>query len=381
MRKKILFVVGMFAGGGAEKVLVNMVNTMDPNKYDISVYSIFNTGIPTYLNENVKQFSTFNVKPGSNDTVKGNSINAKIKNLIFTLFWKYFSNKLFYKLAIKDEYDIEVAYVEGMPHKVIAASPNKKSKKLAWIHIDLDVHKRSTELYKNIEDEKKCYKKFEKLVFVSDYSKKSFENKYRIKENLVTKYNVNLTNEIKEKAQEKVIDIERKKSPLFVTVGRLHDQKGYDRLLEVCNNLIKNGYCFELWIIGEGALKNEFQQYIDANNLNNCIKLLGFKHNPYKYVKQADWFVASSRYEGYSTVVSEALILEVPVVVTDCSGMKEITEDGEYGIVTPNSTEGIKEALKYVLDNDVHDNYKEKAVIRSRYFDQDRALKDIEELF
>ncbi|KGJ50178.1 hypothetical protein KD33_04405 [Clostridium sp. NCR] len=380
--KKILFTIGMFAGGGAEKVLVNMVNSLDPNRYDITVYSVFDTGINTGLNKNIKHISTFKVKPGANDSVKQNTIKSKIKNFAFISFWRFFPMKIFYRLNIKESYDIEIAYVEGIPHKIISASSNKKSKKLAWVHIDLYTHKRARELYRNINEEKDVFEKFEKIVFVSEYSKESFKKVYGDSKKLTTRYNVNLTEEIKSRSVEKVDEIKNVKRPLFVSIGRLHDQKGYDRLLEVCNKLSKANYEFELWIIGDGALKEEFEDYINKNNLNGKVKLLGFKANPYKYLSKADWFIASSRYEGYSTVVSESLILQIPVIVTNCSGMDEITDGGKYGLIVDNTKEGILNGMKKILDNpELHQIYKERAIERSKFFNKEETLKQIETLF
>ena len=382
MKKKILFTIGMFAGGGAEKVLVNMVNSLNSEKYDITVYSVFDTGINTGLNKNIKQFSTFKVNPGENDAIKKNNLKSKLKNFAFVTFWKIFPMKLFYMLNIKEKYDIEVAYVEGIPHKIIAASTNKYSKKIAWVHIDLSTHKRAREFYRNIREEKKILSTFENIVFVSNYSKRKFIEVYGESNKLITKYNVNLTEQIKLKSLESIENIKPSGYPLFVTVGRLHEQKGYDRLLESCNKLINLGYKFELWIIGQGSLRSEYENYIKSNNLGKYIKLLGFKSNPYKYIKCADWFIAPSRYEGYSTVVSEALILGIPVIVTDCSGMDEITEQGKYGMIVENSSEGIFKGLKDVLDNkDLILRYKEGAIERSNFFSREEAIKEIEKIF
>ena len=95
----------------------------------------------------------------------------------------------------------------------------------------------------------------------------------------------------------------------LVTVGRLEHQKGYDRLVRIINRLVKDGVPLELWILGVGSQEASLKQYIHEHQLDEYVKLLGFRSNPYKYIVQADLFVSSSRSEGYSTAVTEALIL------------------------------------------------------------------------
>jgi glycosyltransferase involved in cell wall biosynthesis len=99
------------------------------------------------------------------------------------------------------------------------------------------------------------------------------------------------------------------------------------------------------------------------------VKLLGFHTNPYKYIVQGDLFVCSSRSEGYSTAVTEALVLGVPVITTDCSGMAELLKDGECGMITENDDEAFYEGLKSLLnDAAMLEYYREKAVERGKDF-------------
>lgn len=382
MKKKLLFVIGMFAGGGAEKVLVNMVNQMDLSKYDITVYCVFNTGRRPKLKKGVKLYYSFKVGISSNDTIKGKSLKAVVLNTLFTYGWKWMPMKLFYRFAIREKYDYEIAYAEGIPHKIVAASSNDNSKKYGWVHIDLTVTKRALEFFKSEKEERKCYKKMDKLVFVSDYAKDRFISKYGFEEKCVTKYNVNQNQLILDMSKENV-NMTCTYRPLLVTVGRLHEQKGYDRLLKCVNKLKNRGYKFEVWILGDGAKKIDYEQYIDNHHLEDYVKLLGFQDNPYKYIKMADWFIAPSRYEGYSTVVSEAYILQKPVMVTDCSGMGELTENGKYGIMVDNSLEGIESGLERILalQAERYDKYLMLAKERSAYFEVDKRMEDLCELF
>jgi glycosyltransferase involved in cell wall biosynthesis len=171
------------------------------------------------------------------------------------------------------------------------------------------------------------------------------------------------------------------KHPLLVTVGRLEHQKGYDRLVKICKNLLGNGYEFELWIIGAGSQGNQLKQYIQENNLMATVKLLGLQDNPYKYMAQGDLFVCSSRSEGYSTAVTEALILGLPVITTDCSGMAELLKNGECGMITENDDQALYEGLKRVLDDTaLLEDYRKKAVERGKDFAIESLMEPIENL-
>ena len=138
---------------------------------------------------------------------------------------------------------------------------------------------------------------------------------------------------------------------------------------------------YELWIIGVGAEEESLREYILKNNLSN-VKLLGYKSNPYKYIKASDLFVCSSRAEGFSTVVSEAIVLEKPIIATKCSGMKELLgENEEYGIVCENSTNALYASIKKILEEkNEYDLLKEKIKERKEIFDIDKSIKRIEQL-
>ena len=181
----------------------------------------------------------------------------------------------------------------------------------------------------------------------------------------------------------KAIEMEQieHQKPLLVTVGRLEHQKGYDRLVRIVKRLADEGFRFELWILGTGSQEEQLKQYIRENHLEECVKLLGFHTNPYKYIVQGDLFVCSSRSEGYSTAVTEALILGLPVITTECSGMAELLKDGECGIITNNDEDAFYEGLKGILSDAILlEHYKEKAVERGKDFTIDSLMAPIEKL-
>jgi glycosyltransferase involved in cell wall biosynthesis len=125
-------------------------------------------------------------------------------------------------------------------------------------------------------------------------------------------------------------------------VGRLTAQKGFDRLIDACAQL---SVPYRLQIIGEGPDRPKLEEAIARRNLRDRIRLLGWQENPYPYLKNADLVVCSSRYEGLSTVVTEALILGKAVVTTPCNGMAELLGNSEYGLITEDLCDGLTRML------------------------------------
>ncbi len=122
-----------------------------------------------------------------------------------------------------------------------------------------------------------------------------------------------------------------KKIPVITAMGRLTYQKGFDVLLHALS-IVKQNMDVKLIIIGDGELKSMLLNQAFKLRLQNNVKFLGFKENPYPYIKNSDLFVLSSRWEGSPNALTEALALGVPCVSTDCeTGPREILQNGKLG--------------------------------------------------
>lgn len=371
MKKKILFLIESFAGGGVEKIFIDLINNMDISKYDITVMSIWDYGVR---------------KKDLRKDVKYKSIFPNIRGIsrVFHNFVEKSDGSLLYKFGIREKYDIEIAFIEGRATKIIGASTNPNSKKIAWVHIDLSQgHWTSRVFRESLQREKECYKKFNDIVFVSNSAKEGFKNLFGDDfDNLQVKYNPIIAEEVVKKAEEEVNDIAKPKDKmLLVTSGRLVSQKGYESLLKACNKLNKDNIKYELWILGEGWDRPKLEELINKYSLSN-VKLLGFKENPYKYIKQGDLFVCSSKNEGFSLVIAEAMILGLPVISTNCSGPNELLNFGEYGYMVENNEEALYKGLKEIISNDEKlKYYKKKSSERVYFFNYKNRISDIERLF
>ena len=373
--KKVLIILPSLAVGGMEKVLINLVNELDENKYDITIKTIYDCfELADNLKSNIKYSSFYK-------SSKNNNINF-IKSRIYTFLLKKLSPNTLYKLLIKENYDIEIAFFRGASLKIISGSNNKKSNKLAWVHSDFTRCTGIFDWFRTEEQTINAYKKFDNIVCVSQYAKEMFIKRMGINKNVVVRYNINLVSDIIEKSNEDIEENFKENRLKVCTVGRLVEAKGYDRLLNIHKRLINEGIAYELIIVGGGPAYDKYRKFILDNRLEDTIHLLGNRNNPYKYINKSDLFVCSSRWEGFSTVISEAVILKKPVLTTRVSGVSELFLDNEYGLIVDNDEESLYQGLKLLLTNkELLNNYKEKIIERSKFFDTKKAVKNIEMLF
>ena len=365
--KKLLFLIHDLGEGGAEKVLLNLVNNMDQTKFDITVMTLFDYGVN-------KQFISPHIKYKTwcKKMFRGNSH-----------FMKLFTPEQLHKLIIKGKYDIEVAYLEGPCARVISGCQDKNTKKVSWIHIEQHGEKEASASFRSVNEANKCYNKFDKIVCVSNMVKKHFEDALSINVPVEVYYNTNESQKIISKSKEQVDDVIFEKEKIkLVGVGKLLSNKGFDRMIRVVERLAIEGYPVCLYILGIGPMENEIRQYISDHKLEDTVILLGYKTNPYKYVAKCDLFLCASHAEGFSTAATEALIVGTPVCTVEVSGMKEMLgENNEYGVVVKNDEEALYQGIKNLLDSKENlEYYTHKAKERGKDFNTYNTVKAVEDM-
>jgi glycosyltransferase involved in cell wall biosynthesis len=362
--KKILFAIPTLGGGGAERVLVNLVNSLDNSKYEITVFALFDGGVnKQYLNSNIRYKSFFK------KLFRGNIHLLKL-----------FSSNLLYKLLIKDEFDIAISYLEGPTTRIISGCPFTRTKLINWVHIEIHDKKMLLQSYRSYSELIRSYKKFNRTVFVSMTAKIAFDKSFPdINTNKEVIYNTVDYSKIISIANETISDLEIDNDKInLVSVGRYTHQKGYERLLMIIKELADQKKNVHLYLIGKGELEDEYIKIIREQNLERYVTLVGYKTNPYKYVKSCDLFVCSSFSEGFSTAVTESLIVGTPVVTTLCSGMEELLGyNNEYGIITDNNDDALYEGIKSLVEDlDLLKKYREKATERGNQLcNENNAIK------
>lgn len=368
--KSVLVFIESLDGGGAEAILRNVVSVIDKNKFDITV--VTETDNERYTDE-VKS----HVRHRS-FTKRNGSALTEIINKVIIKYSLLASEKAVRNNLIKGDYDVEIAFCEGYATKVIGNSGRKNCKKIAWVHTDVINHPWSEKIHGGAESERKCYENFDAIVCVSETMKDSFVKKYGMAEKVHVVYNVIDDEETRRNSEEPVnIGLPH---PIFSLAGRITQVKGYDRLVRVCAKLRDMGYDFSVAILGKGDEEENIKKLISENALEERIKLFGFQENPHKFIKRSDVFVCSSYAEGYSTAVSEAVILGIPVVTTECSGMREIFGGEECGIICENSDGALFEAMKKVLDEpSLLKKFKEAEKKRAGEFSMKARIKAVED--
>lgn len=246
-------------------------------------------------------------------------------------------NNLFYDVAI----DFQGTGVFTTFY--IAYCVNAK-KKVSWIHNDISI------IEEDMSWQKSLYAKYDKVFCVSQAAReKTLEKLPFLKGKDDVFYNIIPEEKIQQASREKCDKLNGKIK--IMTIGRLTPQKGYDIALEVINNLKKQGYVFEYYIIGDGEIRKEIEQQISLLALEDTVHILGYQENPYKYLCQCDIYFQPSRYEGFCITLGEAKLFNKPIVTTDFAGAREQIEDGVTGIIIPCDKKEMILALKTLFDN------------------------------
>lgn len=367
MKIKIMFLIPTLNGGGAERVVCNLISRLNKEIFDISLFLFKKEGV--YWDILPKNINIIYV------TNKNKNI-SKIKIL-----------KFLYSAA-KDK-DIIISAMELFPtYCVSLISVLLKKKCIGWVHINIDSILNDKNFYIKLLHKyiliKIFYNKLDKIITVSNGAKDniskylSSKNKNRIE----CIYNPIKINDIRKKAKEKIEESLEK--PFIIGIGRLERQKNFILLIKAYKILLDKGIKHKLIILGQGSQKEFLINEVKKLKIEEHVKFLGFKENPYKYLNQADVFVQSSIYEGLPTVLIEALTLNVPVVATNCpDGAKEILDDGKYGLlVKMNDEEVLAEAIyKMLNDKDLQREYKTKSNEGVNRFDDKYITSLFENLF
>ena len=374
MRKKIAFYVESMVVGGAEKVLIDLVNHLDPEKYEISVISIFRHSVYT---DYTFQFDSFFAKHIRYCWLIDNKNRLQYK--MFNHAFAQGKGKKLYHKYIREKYDIEVAFYEGFPTAFLSYSDNPDSRKIAWLHTD------NHRLYQGktqsqLDKMRKIYEAYDIVAGVSDSVIDSF-HAYFPDMKTTTVYNLVDEQAIMERAEEDCIP-KPDRGTRFLTVGRLIPVKGYDRFLYCMKKLHDEGYGVEAQMIGDGFCRNKLEKIISENHMEPYVQMLGMQNNPYPFMKAADYLVCSSLAEGFSTVVLEALVCGLPVLATECAGMREIFGEYECGVISDNSDEGIYMMMRKILDEpDCHQRFVSQISQRRHFFTIQERLKAYDLLF
>lgn len=351
-RKKILFMINHLDIGGVERAVVDIVNGLNKDKYEITLMPLFKYKPHMYeIDHSVKVKKVFGVYfPG------------------FTKILQRLPAKLLYKIFVKQCYDYEVAFQAGAPTYILSGSTNPYAVRYSWVH-GLDM------------TNPKANDTYDKIVFCGEAVKTHYAHYFKNKDKLIVQYNPLQCKKIKQLAEEKISLDSDKNILALCSVGRLSEEKGYLRLIETIKKLKTAGQDLRLWIVGDGHMKSVLAEAIHKNKLEKEVLLVGYQKNPYKYIKAADAYICSSFNEGFNISATEAMLLEKPILTTDVFGMSELIGGSDCGIITENSEEGLFNGIFQLLNDKKLCEMKTAAKIRAQAFFERDPIKELEKLF
>lgn len=369
MKKKKLFIYmhQCILKGGVEKVFFNLLNNLPKERYDVTVLSYM-----AYLTDdiyaglypdNVHRRWLYYDEFASGGLRR---LTQRVHNFLMPRL---------YPLWLRfRRFDTAIAAQEGMYAKLVDEKV-RADRKLLWIHNDVSICHWTQEMFHSLQAEKACYERFDRVICVSQSVADSMKAVFGQMDNLCVCYNPIDTAEIDRKKN--AFPVEREPIPLFVAVGRLADQKGFDRLLRVCSRLNAEGFDYRVWIIGDGEDREKLEQQRQDSGLKN-VQFLGKKANVFPYMQAADWLICTSRHEGFNTALQEATWCGVPILSVENAGTNELLEYGRYGIVVPNDEDAVYEAMRRVLlQPELQEKYRLAIHERKAFIDLQERIAEI----
>lgn len=365
-KKNILFSIDSLHCAGAEKSLTTLLSLIDYSKYEVDLMMFGHGGVlekllPKEVNilkplkytkfteKNLKESILYTLKKGTYRMLKSRiDFSMAIRNKQYTnaqkarILWQKTSR------VIEDnpkKYDIAISYAQGLPTFYVADKINAK-KKFAWVNVSYRLENEDKEF------QSKYYDKYNKIIVVSHSAKDVFLEtfpEYNDKTEVI--YDINDFNLIS-----KMSDMENGYEDNFngirlLTIGRLANQKGYDMALGACKILKEKGVNFRWYVLGKGPLKADVESYIKKHKLEEYFVLLGVKENPYPYIKEADIYVQTSRFEGFGLAIAEARMLNTPVVTTEFDAVYNQIVQGKNGLVVDMNSESIADGILRLMND------------------------------
>ncbi len=435
MSKRILIVNDEMVVGGVARVLNNLLTTLvKTTDYEIDLLVLHKhgemlKGVPKEVRvlEGSKFFSVIDLPLGQLIKSKNLALIARKLYLVFLMKAGMIGNKVKRerKKMKLDSYDVEIAFKEGFC-TIFVANGNSK-KKVNWVHLDYKVQNFSSNYMPLL---KKTLSLMDEQVAVSKVAAASYQEVFELSNPVKVIHNIIQEDLIKQKYNVEIDETRstffKQEALTFISVGRLVDQKGYDRLLEIHHRLIQEGLLHHIMIIGGGedetVLKQKIKAYqveetfkligyrenpfpyfkladcfllpsryeglptvavlkqkIKAYQVEETFKLIGYRENPFPYFKLADCFLLPSRYEGLPTVVFESLLCLTPVLATKVAGIEEQLKNNEYGIVVDNNENSFYEGMKDLIKHPEQLNVMEAHLLTYHYHNN-QIVEQIKEI-
>lgn len=332
--KKLLFAAHSLNLGGIETALITLLEELVKKEYEITLVLEKKEGI--FLERLNPKIKLIEYKPSNNKIVPLRKFINLCKQIKF-------------KLKYQNKFDFSASYATySLSSGFVSRTASQNS--ALWVHVDYLTKNENDEVKtKNYYKQLKC-EEFKKIIFVSKESKENFLKLFpHCKEKAIYCNNLIDGQKILEKSKEEIPE-KRQEIVTFLNIGR-HDekQKRLSKLIEVAEQLKKDGLIFKILFVGEGQDTSMYKQMVENKKLEDTITFVGQKKNPYPYYNISDSVILTSDYEGYPVVFLESMLLKKPIITTNVSDYEAI--EGKYGIVTSKEVSSIYNAMKNFIEN------------------------------
>lgn len=367
MKKKLLFVMPSLSSGGGERSLVNLLTRIDYEAYEVDLFLFSHEGLfMEYVPKQVRllplpddyRMFALPLRASAMRLLLHGKLPLAYSRLMFSLRnryapnvsvreqynWKYVAKALG---KLPRTYDAAIGFLEKTS-TYFCVDKVEAEKKIGWVHIDYD------ELGMDPRFDVSFFEKLDHIVTVSEECAEILKRRFpeqRRKVQVIR--NIVSPAVIRQMAAEEDGDLfdRRKGETVILSIGRLHAQKGFEMAVSACRILLDRGFNVSWHIIGEGDEREMLTKLIRSLSLEERFRLLGLKSNPYPYMKQADLYVQTSRFEGKSIAIDEAKIMSKPIVVTHFSTAADQIEDGADGLIVGMDPEAIADGIERLIRN------------------------------
>ncbi len=371
---KVLFRHRSMEMGGVERVLLDLLENLPRDLFDITFFLTLNQG--ELRSDIPKDIKLITFQKGKEDMSTNKFLRTfqLIKRNLTLLFYRK-NPKLLYKNIIRDNFDIEIAPTYSEFENILS-SP-LKSKKIAWFHTDVSYDPDRERVLNRINN----LKKFDWVIFGSKQTRDVIKDLYHIeypKSSVI--YNSIKIDEVKKKSIEFPVNYDL--HPVFSSMGRLHSRKNYHTLMNIHRKLLDEGFLHSVAVIGGGGEMENLKKQAAELKVEKTFLLLDTQTNPYPFIKNSDFFVLPSESESYPLTIGEVMGLNIPIVSTNVGGIPEMINHQEDGYLVEPDENSIYEGMKLFLTNSEIPakikNNTEKAIEK---FDNQKIYNEVTEVF
>lgn len=354
MKGKIIVISHNLRIGGVERSLIGLLNSIDYTKYIVDLFLFVHDGellplLPKEVNllpenriykgqilsvkDNILSLNwrllieKYRARKAARKFVKNNHLPAE--NLVYSNYLQKFALKTLPKIS-GVTYDLGISFLT--PHYIV---PNKlrAKKTIAWIHTDYSFFKFDK------KSEIEMWGKYDYIASISEDCTKGFINQFpELREKLIIIKNILHPKFIIDQAQAFTVETEmpkRQNQLRFLSIGRFTHEKNFDQIPYIAKVLAEKNVNFKWFLIGFGGDEKLIRSKINSAGMQDHVIILGLKKNPYPYIKACDIYIQPSRSEGKAVTVSEAQILEKPVVITKFATSESQLKNGFDGMIVP----------------------------------------------